>query len=188
MLEDEKSPLIKRKRPAARLPKTCDNNNNFIHQTVYFLNSVKSKSVCIGFDPTRDFEAVVQFSQTNKKYVVISKSEWSSIVTQKQLVNDFFSSGVKKPLPFRWVSYANYFGCRYLLIKKRINLEGGSFNINSEEWDNLLKLLELITLTLDSLTNESINLKRFLADSSITPSGSKLDFQRLKIELSSVCV
>ncbi|KAG8239846.1 hypothetical protein J437_LFUL014821 [Ladona fulva] len=84
MLEkkEEESPPIKRKRPAGRLPRTY---SNLLLQTVYYLNSVKSRSVCIGLEPARDFEAVVKFKETNNKIVIIPKSDWTPIATQKQL-------------------------------------------------------------------------------------------------------
>ncbi|XP_046395764.1 uncharacterized protein LOC124163026 [Ischnura elegans] len=55
---------VKRKRPVEQpISASFHDFKNLVLQTVYYLNSGKTKSVCIGYDPSSDFESVVQFNQ-----------------------------------------------------------------------------------------------------------------------------
>ena len=168
-------PAVKRKRPAEHtIPSSFHDFKNLVLQTVYYLNSTKSKSVCIGYNPNGDFESVVQFNQVGKKSVTVSQSEWVNILNCKEEATLFFYKGEKHNLT-SGLAYANYFGKRHLVIKK-------SFNLNWDEWDALVKLYKLIDLFLQRLSTSRDKVRHFLA-TKLAKNITDCDFERLELEM-----
>lgn len=177
---------VKRKR-SSDPPSPVVTCKNLLLQTVYYLNSAKSKSVCVGFDSTRDFEAVIQFTQVNKKSVIISRADWDSILNCENNINVYFSTGAKSALSNSLISYANYFGRRHLSFKQK-RVVDGTFNLNADEWYCLIRLSKLVTFSLQKLLNESAFVKEFhnsviKSGNIIRPINSNLDFERLNMEM-----